>query len=103
MRCFVAIDHRHLNIHQDDIRLGVFALLRCLEIFQGFFAIPYSLNLETEFLYRLQGDLLVNSTMRLLEQVTVAGDREYVLILDDEDKDLGSLGHRQLLFRKHGS
>jgi hypothetical protein len=66
VRCLVAIDYRHLNIHQYDVWLGLFACLGRLQIFEGFLAIPYSIYFKPEFLNRFSGNLLVDRAAETL-------------------------------------
>ena len=44
MSCLIAIKDWHLNVHKDDVWLGVNSGLRLEQVIKSFFSIPYRID-----------------------------------------------------------
>ena len=64
MGCSIAVEDRHLTIHEDDIRSWVSRAGSFQQVVQGFLAIPHRIHRESEFSNCLESDLLVDSTAK---------------------------------------
>jgi hypothetical protein len=82
----IAVDDGHLDVHENNLRLGLLPLTGGFHVGQSFLAVAYCRGLETELLDGRDGKLLV--------------DR---VILGDEDEDATALRERESFpWLKHG-
>ena len=58
----IAVEDRHLAVHEDDIWFWVSRAGSFQQIVESFLAIPYRIHGESEFSDCLESDLLVDST-----------------------------------------
>ena len=87
MCALVTVDDRHLNIHEDDVRLGTFLIAVVFDIIERFLSIPHSACLEAQLQDFLQGNLLVNGT-NYVSRDPITQIENNLLVLDDQDKDV---------------
>lgn len=59
MGCSIAVQDRHLAVHEDDIRFWVSRAGSFQQIVESFLAVPYRTRRESELPDRLESDLLV--------------------------------------------
>lgn len=69
----IAVEDRHLAVHEDDIWFGVSGAGSFQQIVESFFAIPYRIHREPDLFDCLESNLLVNSTA-IAESVTCSAD-----------------------------
>lgn len=62
MGCSIAVEDRHLAVHEDDIRFWVSRAGSFQQIVEGLLAIPHSSHGESKFSDRFESDLLIYST-----------------------------------------
>ena len=58
----VAVEYRHLNVHQDDIGLGFASGRGCNEVIESLPTVPNGGNRETILLDGFESNLLINGT-----------------------------------------
>lgn len=58
----IAVEDRHLAVHEDDIRFWVSRAGSFQQIVECFLAIPYRIHRKSELSNCLESDLLVDST-----------------------------------------
>lgn len=65
----IAVEDRHLAVHEDDIRFRAGRAGSFQQVVKGFLAIPHRTRGESELLDRLKSDLLVYSTITTLSAI----------------------------------
>lgn len=64
----IAVEDRHLAVHEDYIRFWAGRAGSFQQIVESFLAIPHRTHGEPKFLDRLESDLLVYSTTTIIQQ-----------------------------------
>ncbi len=62
MGCSIAIEDRHLTVHENDVRFWVRRAGSFQQVVEGFLAIPHGIHGESELSDCLKSDLLIDST-----------------------------------------
>lgn len=74
MGTLVPINHWHLHVHEDYVRLNILAFPASLEVLKSLFPIPRRADAEAKFLNSLGRDLLINRARYImLENCGYAG------------------------------
>ena len=68
----IAIEDRHLNVHENNVGFRMRIRFGFEEVVKGFSTVPYRVDREAKFLNSLQSDLLIDLTILLIQHHTAS-------------------------------
>lgn len=74
----IAVEDRHLAVHEDDIRFWAGRAGSFQQVVESFLAIPHRTHGEPELLDRLKSDLLVYSTITTISAIWFTGAKAHM-------------------------